>query len=309
MHVIPIDASTCPVAALGRQIAANVAEFNRIDSNQNSDAGRRRMSDLDDRRDGLEAAASEFLATSAAGAMLQIMLAMADLDCLESHTAGEDNAVPPEMAARARSADRCLWSAMLFIERATGVPFEAACGEYYARRSLSPFASASIEREDGAGAPLFVSPAAEVLRLAVEHAAGVRFYDELGKIEEQVDQGARTDITRRGVDCLNSHAIRITDTLGARILASPAIDPVSLGIKARILAFDCPDIWNAADGKDAELRTFLQQIMAAGGVAAISRRESTPAELMEFAMDHFAPGAEEARRAAQAPQEQLRRAS
>ena len=78
-------------------------------------------------------AAAEIQATSLEGAMVQIMLAHAEADMMASSTE-ESN------AAQMRTISKLLYSALVIIEQAAGVPREELGGEAYMRRDLDPHA-------------------------------------------------------------------------------------------------------------------------------------------------------------------------
>jgi hypothetical protein len=144
-------AGQCPVAKMARQQGRNVTTYMRLEIERGGGHPwvQKAYADIE----GIEEAASAKPARSLEGAMLQIMLAFADVDCLTSHVTGIGSGCDAEARACAERLDarisRYLHSALAAIEAVSGVPREYLGGEYYMSRELCPFLGKPKRRRAG----------------------------------------------------------------------------------------------------------------------------------------------------------------
>lgn len=138
------DPTTCPVAALAREIKALTAA---IDRNQEARGGlsaaarvplEREERFLEDCRAALEEQATQVRACSAAGVLFQAALLGEAVDHAASYTPDRWSG---EVAEFMRRGDRLVHSIVAFVEREAGLRCEDVFGDWYLNRDLDPHAA------------------------------------------------------------------------------------------------------------------------------------------------------------------------
>ncbi|MBF0327336.1 MAG: hypothetical protein HQL42_20060 [Alphaproteobacteria bacterium] len=144
-QVADINTTSDPVGELGRRIAAIVAAMNRNEEDDCDADGAdrfRRMEELhhlQDRLNATAAMATEMKATTAVGAMLQVMLAYNAAGTI----LGRDQSAEypdPYSEEMCRRIARCLYSALGILAEVSGINPAEVGGDYYMPSEFDPLA-------------------------------------------------------------------------------------------------------------------------------------------------------------------------
>ena len=131
----------CPVEAIAHRLVAICEAERRVDDAPKAAEVSQQLSDLrllNDARDMLEEQASWLHSKSLAGAMMQIILAHADLASVLSTHEIADLPENRELKERLARADRYLWGAGAALNGQDGVCYQKLAGDYYPDDEFDP---------------------------------------------------------------------------------------------------------------------------------------------------------------------------
>jgi hypothetical protein len=288
----------CPVEALGREMAIRVNEHLSADeacvANQQGNAvesvrHENAMKAAQARIDVLEEAASHVLATSLPGALFQVMLARSSVEALHSWIDEKNREAKSEADDLLAYIQRCLTSAMRVLESASGVSRLELGGRY--------FGPERYDHLSGLPIPTPSTPATRVEQLSViTQSAEERllalnlqyerwnalYYDACDQIDAATAE--KDEIAKEEAETRIAHAVRMCRQA---LLLSSGVVTVSrfgLALKSRLIAAELSEWWDRLDIEDGEAaaRSLLDQLMSAGGVSRIEKRDHTINEIRSY---------------------------
>jgi len=288
----------CPAEAIGREMAVRVDEHLAADeasvSSRQSDTAEslrheNAIKAAQARIDVLEEAASHVLATSLPGALFQVMLARSSVEALHSWVDEKNREAKSAADDLLAYIQRCLTSAMRVLESVSGVSRRELGGRYFGPERYDHLSGLPIPVSTpavaGAEQLSVITRSAEeqLLALNIEYEAwNTLFYEACDQLDAATAE--KDDLAKKEAETRIAHANRVCRQ--SLLLSSGIITTSRLGLalKARLIAAELSEWWDRLDIEDGEAaaRSLLDQLMSAGGVSRIEKRDHTVDEIRAY---------------------------
>lgn len=128
--------------------------------------------------------------------------------------------------------------------------------------------------------PVYRSTSERLAELCAEHARTVDFYNACTNAEDNADHGSDAEeVAKKATE----HSMRMLAECEGMIEALPCCSIHDLGLKARVVSWDCAEWWDGdQDVPKKSARKLIDDVLAVAGIDRVRRSD--------FAFSHLLPG-------------------